>query len=110
MYLNETVQDRFTSTMRTFRSLYLISSSSSQHVLSKSKFPKKNTFHPHFARCGLASLAPVSCRAAVVYGQGKPLQVESAFFDLLAAVNDSFNLSKVEEVEVLPPGHGEVKH
>ena len=28
----------------------------------------------------------------------------------LICVSDSFNLSKVEEVEVLPPRHGEVKH
>ena len=74
--------------MRTFRSLSLLSSSSQYF---KPKFPNKKTFCPHFARCGLASLAPVTCRAAVVYGQGKPLQVEFALnstsFDL--PVNNS---------------------
>ena len=96
-----------TYSMRTFRSLSLLSSSSQYF---KPKFPNKKTFCPHFARCGLASLAPVTCRAAVVYGQGKPLQVEFAHtsnsFDL--PVNNKF--SQVEQVEVSPPGPGEVKH
>jgi len=75
--------------MRTFRSLSLLSSCSKSPLVFKSKFPNKKTFHLHFARSGFASLAPVTCRAAVVYGQGKPLQVE--------------------QVEVLPPGPGEVR-
>ena len=63
--------------MRTFRSLSILSSSYQSPLVFKSKFPNKKTFHPHFARSGLASLAAVTCRAAVVYGQGKPLQVDS---------------------------------
>ena len=93
----------------TFRCLSLLSSSSSPSLfISKLSDKKTYAFHLHLARCGLASLAPITCRAAVVYGTGKPLQV--GLICLLNFPWTTINLSKVEQVEVAPPGPGEVKY
>ena len=90
VYLNILGQYKMHS-MRTFRSLSLLSSSPQSPLFFKSKFPNKKTFYPHYALSGLASLAPITCRAAVVYGQGKPLQVEFCY-NPFAVTCSSFDL------------------
>merc|ERR1712223_2148798 len=75
----------------TFRSLRLFSPSLSLQPHFKSILLKEKIVSQSFnsPQRGIASHSPITCRAAVVYGQGEPL--------------------RVEEVEVSPPGPGQVR-